>query len=81
MVITHRCHDKSGKRPLLAVSLQRQPPAVFKTAVELGQDTEGTVVYVQVRLPLLSVCHPSRPDNLDRLERDSALSVPLGQDG
>lgn len=68
-----------GNVPLLAVSLQRQPAAVFKT-VELGQDAEGTVVYVQVRLPLLSVCHPSRPDNLDRLERDSA-SVPLGQDG
>lgn len=27
----------------------------------------------------LSVCHPSGPDNLDRLERDSA-SVPLGRD-
>lgn len=30
------------------MSLLRLPAAVFKTAAELGQDTEGTVVYVQV---------------------------------
>lgn len=64
---------------LLVVSLQRLPAAVLKTEAELGRDTKGTVIYVQVLPSPFTIRHPSGPDNFDRLERDSA-SVLLGYD-